>query len=294
MFKIKFLRNILLTSLAVVIIFPLYNYFIAYPAFIDALSDEAEDVSVRISTHLSSTLKLKEKELGNVQLVINSDEVETVKKDLNIIKIKVYSSSGHAVYSTDPDDMHGISNRKEFNEIIAEGNVYTKIKEKGAHSLEGESIGTSHIIETYVPIMKADKFLGVIEIYYNISAAKARFEKIRLQSIVLVIIMASGLLSLVFAASLKAGNIITERNQIAKERETLILELRKALEKVKTLRGLLPICSSCNKIRDKKGSWSNVDVYISSHSEAEFTHGYCPECEKIHFPQKDKEGNSKS
>lgn len=287
MFKIKFLRNILLTSLAVVITFPLYNYFIAYPAFIEALSEEAEDVSVRITTHLSSD-SLKGKESGNVQLAINSEQVETVKKDLNIIKIKVYSSSGDAVYSTDPNDMHSIGNRKEFNEIIAKGNVYTKTKKKGEYSLEGESIGTAHIIETYVPIMKDDRFLGVIEIYYDVSVAKARFEKIRLQSVVLVIILASGLLSLVFAASLKASKIIRERDQIAEERETLILELKEALKKVKTLRGLLPICSSCNKIRDKKGSWSNVDVYISSHSEAEFTHGYCPECEKKHFPQSTK------
>lgn len=82
---------------------------------------------------------------------------------------------------------------------------------------------------------------------------------------------------------------ITERKKSEKEREKLILELRDALAKVKTLRGLLPICSVCNKIRDDKGNWTFVDVYIRDHSEAELTHSYCPECAKKHFPQNRKE-----
>jgi len=71
---------------------------------------------------------------------------------------------------------------------------------------------------------------------------------------------------------------VTEHKLAEKERERLILELRDALEKVKTLGGLLPICSSCKKIRDDKGYWTQLEVYFSEHSEAEFTHGLCPEC----------------
>jgi hypothetical protein len=54
---------------------------------------------------------------------------------------------------------------------------------------------------------------------------------------------------------------------------------------VKTLKGLLPICSACKKIRDDKGYWSQIDAYISKHSEAEFTHGICPECAKKLYPE---------
>ncbi len=71
---------------------------------------------------------------------------------------------------------------------------------------------------------------------------------------------------------------ITERKKAEEEREQLIHELKDALAKVKTLSGLIPICSSCQKIRDDKGYWNQVDDYISKHSEAEFSHGYCPEC----------------
>jgi FixJ family two-component response regulator len=62
------------------------------------------------------------------------------------------------------------------------------------------------------------------------------------------------------------------------ERENLITQLQDALGKVKTLSGLLPICSSCKKIRDDQGYWKQLESYISEHSDALFSHGYCPEC----------------
>ncbi len=71
---------------------------------------------------------------------------------------------------------------------------------------------------------------------------------------------------------------ITERKQAQEDRERLILELKNALAQVKTLSGLLPICASCKKIRNDQGYWEQMEMYIRNHSEAEFSHGYCPEC----------------
>ena len=62
------------------------------------------------------------------------------------------------------------------------------------------------------------------------------------------------------------------------------LELNQALLEVDTLRGILPICSFCKKIRDDKGCWEQVDVYISKHSHADISHGICPECAKKYYP----------
>lgn len=77
---------------------------------------------------------------------------------------------------------------------------------------------------------------------------------------------------------------ITERKKAAEEREKLIVELRASLENVKMLSGLLPICASCKKIRDDKGYWNQIESYIRDHSEAEFSHGICPECMKKLYP----------
>ncbi len=65
--------------------------------------------------------------------------------------------------------------------------------------------------------------------------------------------------------------------------ENLIAELKKALAKIKTLSGLLPICSHCKKIRDDKGYWNQIEVYILDHSDAEVSNSICEECAKEHF-----------
>ena len=77
---------------------------------------------------------------------------------------------------------------------------------------------------------------------------------------------------------------ITKRIQAEKEREKLILKLQEAFDNIKTLSGLLPICSNCKKIRDDKGYWNQIESYIRDHSEAEFSHGICPECAKKYYP----------
>jgi methyl-accepting chemotaxis protein len=71
-------------------------------------------------------------------------------------------------------------------------------------------------------------------------------------------------------------------------------ELEKALAKVSTLHGMLPICSSCKKIRDDKGYWSQVETYISEHTEAVFTSGICPECEKAMYAKLEQLKNENS
>lgn len=63
------------------------------------------------------------------------------------------------------------------------------------------------------------------------------------------------------------------------------IELREALTQVKRLQGLFPICSGCKRIRDDDGYWNQIEVYISDHSEAEFSHSICPECISRLYPE---------
>jgi PAS domain S-box-containing protein len=71
---------------------------------------------------------------------------------------------------------------------------------------------------------------------------------------------------------------VTDRRHAQDERELLIEQLRSALSHVKLLSGLLPMCANCKKIQDEQGVWKEVHSYVSSHSDAVFTHGLCPEC----------------
>jgi len=70
------------------------------------------------------------------------------------------------------------------------------------------------------------------------------------------------------------------KRRAEEEKERLIVELQHALASVKTLSGLLPICAGCKKIRNDDGYWTMVETYLSEHSDAEFSHGICPDCGK--------------
>lgn len=75
------------------------------------------------------------------------------------------------------------------------------------------------------------------------------------------------------------------KHKIDRERDELTRELKAALEKVKRLSGLLPICMSCKKIRNDSGYWTQIEQYIRDHSEAEFSHGLCQDCSKRLYPE---------
>lgn len=87
---------------------------------------------------------------------------------------------------------------------------------------------------------------------------------------------------------------ITELKKAHEEQKKLNDELAEALNKVKLLSGLLPICANCKKIRDDSGYWNQIEKYISEHSEAAFTHSICPECyEKLYSKELEEIGKGK-
>lgn len=79
--------------------------------------------------------------------------------------------------------------------------------------------------------------------------------------------------------------LVARLEQTQREKEAVILELQEALTNVKRLGGLLPICASCKKIRDDEGYWHQVEVYIHTHSDADFSHGICPDCVQALYPK---------
>lgn len=80
---------------------------------------------------------------------------------------------------------------------------------------------------------------------------------------------------------------ISKQRKMREERENLIHKLKEALKEIKHLRGILPICSICNRIRDDQGDWEQVDVYIQKHSQADISHSICPICSKELYPNFD-------
>jgi hypothetical protein len=78
--------------------------------------------------------------------------------------------------------------------------------------------------------------------------------------------------------------LVVQRKALEEKREKAIAAREKALDEVKILRGFIPICASCKKIRDDQGYWTQIEAYIRDHSEAEFSHSICPECAMKLYP----------
>ncbi|HEY5997752.1 MAG TPA: HAMP domain-containing protein [bacterium] len=81
------------------------------------------------------------------------------------------------------------------------------------------------------------------------------------------------------------NEMVENRERFEAERERLVHELQQSLAEVKVLRGFLPICSRCKRIRGGEGYWQQIESYISAHTEAEFSHGLCPECTQALYPE---------
>jgi HAMP domain-containing protein len=81
------------------------------------------------------------------------------------------------------------------------------------------------------------------------------------------------------------NRMVENLGQTEKEREKLVEDLRDALATIKTLQGILPICSCCKKIRDDEGYWNHLETYISRHTDAVFSHGLCTDCAKKLYPR---------
>jgi hypothetical protein len=97
----------------------------------------------------------------------------------------------------------------------------------------------------------------------------------------IIVIFAAFMLDMLFRSTFMQMN----------ERKKLITELQNSIAAVKTLKGLLPICASCKKVRDDKGYWKQIETYIAEHSEAEFSHGICPDCMGKLYPEYGKQEN---
>ncbi|NDY41666.1 response regulator [Dissulfurirhabdus thermomarina] len=81
------------------------------------------------------------------------------------------------------------------------------------------------------------------------------------------------------------STLLARSLRYAIEREKLVRRLHEAIDQIKTLRGLLPICAACKKIRDDQGYWTQIEDYLARHSDAEFSHGLCPECAREIYPE---------
>lgn len=122
-------------------------------------------------------------------------------------------------------------------------------------------------------------FFGIYDVLEKIVAFSSQYERYEIDEIVSTFIVLAFCLVWFsirrWRETLEKKDIIDQRNKA----------LQNAFDEIKQLKGILPLCSFCKKIRDDSGYWEQVDSYIQKYSGAEISHSLCPECMKEHYPE---------
>lgn len=229
-FSVPFLRNIFLACLAIVIVLPIYSILFVYPSFTELLIESTENDAIRTATHLARTIIPENAELTRDSLSDDLIEnIDVLREDLGLEKFQIFSKSGEVIYSTDPRDIGNINEKEYFHEILAKGGLYSNLVQKGTKSSEGRIL-RSHVVEIYVPFMNRDRFIGALEIYYDITIAKEKLDKLLSRSITILFAMVLGLLIGVIIVLFKASRAEEELRQYRENLEELVESRTSALK----------------------------------------------------------------
>ena len=197
MLRIKLLRNLLFLSLAITILLPGYEYLVLHPSYQNLLIEETENEAVRYASYMVRTLGLENQSLIKDRLPEALDEsLQPVKRDKQLLKLRIFSSLGEIIFSTKADEIGTLNEKTYFREIVAKGQVYSKVVQKDRKTADGVTTKID-IVETYVPFMVNDSFGGAIEVYYDITDSIDKVKSISFYSI-----FTSALLSLVFMVAI--------------------------------------------------------------------------------------------
>jgi hypothetical protein len=230
------------------------------------------------------TTRIETEQEFNATTSFSEAFLQKIEKDRNLLglaKIKIFTPAGLTLYSTDVEDIGSNTDKAFFAELIGKQEPRTHLKVEDKTSSDEEIF----MVETYVPIIKNGRAIGIFEIYYDMTATRSKLKDVadKISGIITAV-------SLVLLGAVLCSAYLTRRSHLLREKaeaekDTLIKDLELALGEIKTLRGILPLCSFCKKIRDDSGYWKQVDVYLDQHSEADVSHGICPDCLAEQYPE---------
>jgi signal transduction histidine kinase len=217
MLKITFLRNMLLLSLLLVTIVPLYDLFYIYPSYSNLLTEETEDEAVRFVNYLVRTLHLEDQPLTPDIISAEFDhETAVLMGDALLIKLRVFSPAGEIIYSTIADDLGKVNKNPYFHQIVARGRVYSKVVKKDRLTAEGQRTAMD-VVETYVPVMTSKGFGGAMEVYYDITNNRARVGQLTQRSTLMLVGLSLSMFLVVLVLLTKAKRFWIEREHAEAE-----------------------------------------------------------------------------
>lgn len=172
-----------------------------------------------------------------------------------------------------PDEWDRIE-KAESGQFQSDNGVFTFATSYPLEESQKSSDGSSEAFSSSSKSVEGRDFFFKIVSHIPIAVLVENSQKF-LNKIIHILI-AIGCISLL--GSIALAYFMENRRRANKERQLLLEDLQKAVDEIKTLQGVIPICSYCKKMRDDEGVWNRLELYISNHSDADFSHGICPEC----------------
>ncbi|MEJ2693710.1 MAG: diguanylate cyclase [Candidatus Thiodiazotropha sp.] len=221
LFKIRFLRNVLLISLIGTLSMPLIMQFVITPRFADYVVAVTEDEARRIATHLAQGLEVSSASLSTASLpqefVTQSDQL---LETLGLKKFRIFSVDGETIFSTEWEEIGEVNQKAYFQQEVMKGYLYTQLVQKSRTTAEGD-ISTADVLETYVPVRNpAGVIVGAIEIYFDITERWIWLKGITHRSAMGLMLVVAVIMVALYFALLYAAQITVER-----QKERLKLQL---------------------------------------------------------------------
>ncbi|TYO98962.1 signal transduction histidine kinase [Geothermobacter ehrlichii] len=228
MFRIAFLRNMLIISLLLVTMLPLYQLVFIHPSYRDLLTRETEVEAARLVSFLVRSLGLDDKRLGSELMTPDVlRQIELAVQDPKLIKLRVFSPTGKIVYSTLPEEIGRVNQRPYFLQEVARGHIFSKVVRKDHYTADGQHIDQD-VVETYVPVMTPHGFGGAMEVYYDITESQQRLGRLTRHSVMILFGLGSSLLLIILILLVRARRFWFDRQKAEEElkQSHQILELR--------------------------------------------------------------------
>ncbi|MGN7613828.1 diguanylate cyclase domain-containing protein [Magnetococcales bacterium HHB-1] len=193
------LRNLFVVSILVAVLFPLYESWTVYPEFRRLIMEFVEHDAKRKAVHLTSYPGFSEDiSQGKISPAF-IEEIDKIRHDFGLEKVKVFSRNGAVIFSTEQKDIGKINRKSYFHEIVAKGQPFSKMVKKDQKTMDGHSAPIA-VVESYVPVIQGGEFVGAFEIYYNVTYEEAEinglFSKSTTQLFILSLLLC-GLLAVV-------------------------------------------------------------------------------------------------
>lgn len=208
-----FMRLIVSTSLITVVLLTSFIIFYLSPAFTRLIIKNTELEAVKVAQHLAEIFIDQGHPISSELPPGFSEQISLAVTDFNLMKIKIFDPGGKVVYSTDPKDIGKINKHDYFHDIVAHGQVFTKVVQKNQLSME-EQVMLVDVVETYVPIKHhLAEFAGAFEVYLDITDKKKELGGLLFRTQALVLTIAGGLLLalLVISAMARRSFLLQEQ-----------------------------------------------------------------------------------